>query len=158
MKDIANQLILSWARKGPEHVINAPEDFTKLTLDAIALCTMDYRFNSFYQDKTHPFIDAMVKSLVENGNRSARPKGLTKAMVFKNKAHEERKIYLRKIGLDIIEERRQNPKEEQDFLNTMIYGKDPKTGQVMRDELISEQMLTFLVAGTYYCHIHTPFR
>ncbi|KPI37800.1 uncharacterized protein AB675_184 [Cyphellophora attinorum] len=147
MKDIANQLILSWARKGPENVINAPKDFTKLTLDTIALCTMDYRFNSFYQDTMHPFIDAMVKVLVENGNRSTRPGFLNKVMLRKEKEHAERRLYLRKVGLDIVENRRQNPKEGKDVLNTMIYGKDPKTGQVMRDELISEQMLTFLIAG-----------
>ena len=29
----------------------------------------------------------------------------------------------------------------------MIYGKDPKTGEVMRDELIVAQMTTFLIAG-----------
>lgn len=81
MKDIANQLVLSWARKGPENVIMATDDFTRLTLDTIALCTMDYRFNSFYQEKMHPFVDAMFGVLAERGNRAARPGFLTKMMV-----------------------------------------------------------------------------
>jgi len=29
----------------------------------------------------------------------------------------------------------------------MIYGKDPKTGETMRDELIAANMITFLIAG-----------
>jgi cytochrome P450 / NADPH-cytochrome P450 reductase len=40
MKDIATQLVLSWARKGPDNRILVTEDYTRLTLDTIALCTM----------------------------------------------------------------------------------------------------------------------
>src|SRR6202012_5580419 len=54
---------------------------------------------------------------------------------------------LRDTGKSIIEGRRANPTEKKDVLNTMIYGKDPKTGEAMRDELIVAQMTTFLVAG-----------
>ncbi|EXJ74633.1 uncharacterized protein A1O5_02930 [Cladophialophora psammophila CBS 110553] len=73
MKDIANQLILTWARKGPENKILATEDFTRLTLDTIALCTMSYRFNSFYQESMHPFVQAMNFLFTENTARSSRP-------------------------------------------------------------------------------------
>ena len=131
-------------------MILATDDFTKLTLDTIALCTMDYRFNSFYTEKMHPFIEAMGAVLTENGNRSARPAFVTKAMRAREKQHFENQAYLRKVGLDIIRSRRENPKEGKDVLNTMIYGTDPKTGEVMREELISEQMLTFLIAGAYH--------
>ena len=55
MRDIANQLVLLWARKGPENKILATEDFTKLTLDTIALCTMSFRFNSFYSERHASF-------------------------------------------------------------------------------------------------------
>jgi cytochrome P450 / NADPH-cytochrome P450 reductase len=147
MKDIANQLVMSWARKGPNHVILATDDFTRLTLDTIALCTMDFRFNSFYQDAMHPFVDAMLGTLTENGLRASRPGILTKMMVLRNKEYEANRNTLRETGLGIIENRRANPVEKNDVLNALIYGKDPKTGQVMRDELIAEQMKTFLIAG-----------
>jgi hypothetical protein len=42
------QMILKWARFGPDEEIAITEDFSNLTLDTIALCTMDYRFNSLY--------------------------------------------------------------------------------------------------------------
>jgi cytochrome P450 / NADPH-cytochrome P450 reductase len=45
MKDIASQLILKWARF-PDYKIPTTDDFTRLTLDTLALCAMDYRFNS----------------------------------------------------------------------------------------------------------------
>ena len=40
-----------------------PADMTRLTLDTIALCGFGYRFNSFYRDTPHPFVEAMVRVL-----------------------------------------------------------------------------------------------
>lgn len=37
MMDIASQLVLKWARIGPDHPIHPIEDFTRLTIDTIAL-------------------------------------------------------------------------------------------------------------------------
>jgi cytochrome P450/NADPH-cytochrome P450 reductase len=37
MLDIASQAVLRWARAGESSLINATEDFTRLTLDTIAL-------------------------------------------------------------------------------------------------------------------------
>ena len=37
MQDIVSQMVLKWARFGPDHTINVPEDFTRLTLDSIAM-------------------------------------------------------------------------------------------------------------------------
>ena len=47
MKDIATQLAMKWARHGQDYKIHVTDDFTRLTLDTLALCSMDYRFNSF---------------------------------------------------------------------------------------------------------------
>ncbi|OQV02349.1 Oxidoreductase NAD-binding domain-containing protein [Cladophialophora immunda] len=147
MKDIANQLILSWARKGPENRILATEDFTRLTLDTIALCTMSYRFNSFYQETMHPFVQAMNLLFTENTAKSSRP-SFIQSLMFKTNAEtaQARKVLV-ETGKGIIENRKANPVDKKDVLNTMIFGKDPKTGDVMRDALIIEQMITFLIAG-----------
>jgi cytochrome P450/NADPH-cytochrome P450 reductase len=37
MHDIASQLVVKWARFGPYEKINVTDDFTRLTLDSIAL-------------------------------------------------------------------------------------------------------------------------
>jgi cytochrome P450 / NADPH-cytochrome P450 reductase len=37
MHDIASQLVIKWARFGPKEKINVTDDFTRLTLDSIAL-------------------------------------------------------------------------------------------------------------------------
>ena len=43
MIDIASQLLLKWERFGPSHAINSTADFTRLTFDTVALCSMSYR-------------------------------------------------------------------------------------------------------------------
>lgn len=152
MKDIANQLALKWAREGSDVELSVIDDYTRLTLDTIALCTMDYRFNSFYSEKQHPFVSAMLGTLAAAGASGARPPFVNKALrLFRFQANNvSNAAVMNSIAQEIIDHRRKNPREVPDLLNTMIYGKDPKTGQSMRDELISAQMLTFLIAGTSF--------
>ena len=63
MIDIAEQLCLKWERLNPDEPIDVTADMTRLTLDTIALCGFSYRFNSFYRDDQHPFIEAMMGAL-----------------------------------------------------------------------------------------------
>ena len=63
MLDIAVQLMQKWDRLNPDDVVDVPADMTRLTLDTIALCGFNYRFNSFYRDTPHPFVVAMLGSL-----------------------------------------------------------------------------------------------
>ena len=149
MKDIAAQLCLKWARMGSDNRILLTDDFTRLTLDTIALCAMDYRFNSFYQDEMHPFVAAMTGVLDFQGKRSNRPWILNQ--VFGGAGEEakfkEDAALMNRTAQEIIDRRRAEPSERRDLLSTMLNGKDPKTGMVMRDELIGANMITFLIAG-----------
>ena len=149
MHDIATQLVMKWARQGSEKRISATDDFTRLTLDTIALCSMDFRFNSFYQENMHPFVEAMVGVLSEAQNRARRPAIITKFMSGTNAMFQENLKIQREIAMDLVQRRRQNPSKKNDLLAAMVNGKDPKTGQGMRDELITANMITFLIAGMY---------
>lgn len=149
MHDIASQLVLKWARLGPEYRIPVADDFTRLTLDTIALCAMDYRFNSFYQDDMHPFVQAMMGVLSQGAARMSTPKIVQKFMVRKNEQLKADAKYQRDIAEELVRRRRENPSDKKDLLNAMINGKDPKTGQGMRDELIAANMVTFLIAGMF---------
>jgi len=86
MHDIASQLAMKWARHGSGNPIMVTDDFTRLTLDTIALCAMDSRFNSYYHDEMHPFIEAMGDFLVESGNRAHR---LGLPLVFYRQANQK---------------------------------------------------------------------
>src|SRR6201981_2227353 len=63
MLDIAVQLMQKWERLNPEDTVDVPADMTRLTLDTIALCGFNYRFNSFYRDTPHPVVVAMLGTL-----------------------------------------------------------------------------------------------
>ena len=148
MYDISTQMISKWARQGPEVEIDPTDDFTRLTLDTIALGAMNTRFNSFYREHRHPFVDAMVFFLAESGRRSFRPAFVNNYLYHtSNKAFHQSIETMRTTALQAIKERRDNPTDKPDLLNAMIKGKDPKTGKNMSDDNIINNAITFLIGG-----------
>jgi len=147
MHDIATQLAMKWARYGPNNSIAVTDDFTRLTLDTIALCSMDFRFNSYYSPTLHPFIEAMGNFLTECGARAQRlplPSLLYHAQDQKFNADIE---VLRKTAQDVLDARKAEKTDRKDLLTAMLNGVDPKTGQRMSDDLIMDNLITFLIAG-----------
>ena len=149
MHDVASQLVLKWARLGSNYRIPVTEDFTRLTLDTIALCAMDYRFNSFYQDEMHPFVQAMNHTLSASSDRLKLGPLVRKMMPWDKSVEkvQQSRALMREIAEQLVQHRRSNPTEKRDLLNAMVKGKDPKTGELMPDALIAANMITFLVAG-----------
>lgn len=132
MKDIASQLILKLARYGPQYHIPVADDFTRLTLDTLALCAMDFRFNSFYQDQMHPFIGSMTNFLKESGDRTRRAGFMAPFYRAEEMQYQKDIDYMRNLSDELIQERQDHPKESKDLLNAMINGKDPQTGEGLR--------------------------
>lgn len=157
MHDIATQLAMKWARYGPDAAIAVSDDFTRLALDTLALCSMDFRFNSFYRDELHPFISSMGSFLVESGLRSRRPAAL--AAVFYRRS--EQRFFadievLRRTAREVLDTRRAAVAADEtkakdsgrkDLLGAMMTGVDPKTGRQMNDDSIIDNLITFLIAG-----------
>ncbi|KAK2627065.1 hypothetical protein QTJ16_003031 [Diplocarpon rosae] len=141
MHDIASQLVVKWARFGPKEKINVPEDFTRLTLDSIAL------FNSFYHEEMHPFVDAMVGLLAESAARARRPAVANYFFRSAQQKYDSDIALLKKVAAAVVAERRSNPNDKKDLLNAMINGRDPKTGEGLAEESILNNMITFLIAG-----------
>ena len=150
MKDIASQLVLKWARYGTDYSIPVAEDFTRLTLDTLALCAMDYRFNSFYTEEQHPFIDSMMNFLKIGAGRARRPGYLAPFYRAEDAVFQQHVEYMRDLSAGIVKTRIENPKESKDLLNAMVKGKDPKTGKGLDNETIINNMITFLIAGERY--------
>jgi len=149
MLDVAAQLVLRWARFGEHAVIDVADQMTRLTLDTIALCAFDYRFNSFYQNEMHPFVDAMVDALKEAGNRTRRPELINRAMLSSERRYMADIKELHEVADQLIAERRRDPRahEKDDLLARMLSAKDPVTGEKLSDENVRFQMVTFLIAG-----------
>jgi cytochrome P450/NADPH-cytochrome P450 reductase len=149
MTDIAEQLLLKWERQGPAHRIDVGDNTTRLTLDTIALCSFSYRFNSMYSDQMHPFVGAMVRSLVESGERGERLPLQTKLMLRTRHQYDEDKRLMFEIADQLIADRRRHPLPdgEHDILDTMLEASDPQTGERLSDENVRYQLVTFLIAG-----------
>lgn len=147
MHDIASQLVLKWARHGPDHKIQVTDDFTRLTLDTISLCSMDYRFNSFYRNELHPFVGAMNGFLIESGRRAGRLSIQNLFMRAANQKYEADINLMKSVSDEVVKRRKENPSDKKDLLNAMLNGKDPVTGEGMTDQLIVNNMITFLIAG-----------
>ena len=149
MLDIADQMLVRWERFGPNTVIEVTDDMTRLTLDTIALCAFDYRFNSFYQQEMHPFVGAMVDALSETGARERRLDIANKLMLRKKRAYEDDLKLMREVADGLIAERKRDPEgaKKKDLLGLMLQGRDPVTGEGLSDENIRYQLVTFLIAG-----------
>jgi cytochrome P450/NADPH-cytochrome P450 reductase len=149
MLDIADQMLVRWERFGASTTIDVVDHMTRMTLDTIALCAFDYRFNSFYQNELHPFVGAMVDALQEAGARARRPEIATKLLMRTRRHYEDDIKLMNKVADALIAERRADPDggTKKDLLGLMLQGRDPVTGEGLSDENIRYQMVTFLIAG-----------
>lgn len=149
MHEVVSQLALKWARQGSSARIDVGEDFTRLTLDTVALTSMGFRFNSYYQSELHPFINAMYEVLTEVGKKGNR---FLPSIFYtsENKKYHKNIRLLRKTARDVIEERKKEPdgfKGRRDLLTAMMEGVDARTGRKMTEESVIDNLVTFLVAG-----------
>ncbi|WP_339260904.1 cytochrome P450 [Paenibacillus sp. FSL R5-0713] len=148
MVDIAEQLINKWARLNSNDTIDVADDMTRLTLDTIGLCGFNYRFNSFYRQDHSPFIESMVRALNEAMQKSSRLKIQNLLMVKTKRQFQDDIQTMFSLVDQIIEERKaSSASEEVDLLARMLNGKDPGTGEMLDDENIRYQIITFLIAG-----------
>src|SRR5438445_1937306 len=149
MLDIAGQLVKKWERMNADDEIDVVHDTTALALDTIGLCGFDYRFNSFYRQDYHPFVESLVRSLetimmtrglpLEGLWLRSRNRDLAADVAFMNKMVDE-----------IVAERRKNAEaaaDKKDMLGAMMTGVDRANGEHLDDVNIRYQINTFLIAG-----------
>ena len=146
MHEIASQLALKWARHGSQPIM-VTDDFTRLALDTLALCSMNFRFNSYYHDEMHPFISAMGSFLQESGARTRRAPLPSIFYRQANQKYWDDIEILRSTAEDVLKERKSNPTDRKDLLSAMLDGVDSKTGQKLSDGTIIDNLITFLIAG-----------
>jgi len=150
MLDIAEQLVLKWERLNADDEVDVVHDMTSLTLDTIALCGFDYRFNSFYRETNHPFVDAIGGALSGTMEQSGRLP--LEDLIRKDRDRKLRADirHMNETVDGIIRERRESGEDlgrKQDLLSYMLSGVDKKTGEGLDDLNIRYQIITFLIAG-----------
>ncbi|GAA1329688.1 bifunctional cytochrome P450/NADPH--P450 reductase [Pseudonocardia xinjiangensis] len=149
MLDIADQLMEKWGRLNPGEDVDVPADMTRLTLDTIALCGFGYRFNSFYRDTPHPFVEAMVRTLTEAQTRTRQLKLQSRLRIRAQRQAEEDQAFMDNLVDDLIAERRAqgDAADTTDLLGRMLVGVDKQSGEGLPDANIRAQCITFLIAG-----------
>ncbi|MFC0524614.1 bifunctional cytochrome P450/NADPH--P450 reductase [Pontibacillus salicampi] len=148
MVDIAVQLVQKWSRLNQKEEVHVSDDMTRLTLDTIGLCGFHYRFNSFYREEAHPFIQSMVRALDEAMNQSQRLGIQNKLSVKAKRQFQQDAEDMFKLVDELIKERKTRGNQgEDDLLSHMLEGLDPQTGEQLSDENIRFQIITFLIAG-----------
>ncbi|MGW2564416.1 cytochrome P450, partial [Streptomyces sp. NPDC001514] len=147
MLEIAQNLVGKWERREGRPV-NITDDYTRLTLDTIALSGFGYRFDSFEKEKLHPFLQALLESLVESMRRSQELPSMTALRKDDDKKYSENIQLMRDLVESVIKERRQGKSSgEDDLLGLMLQATDPETGKLLDDDNVRDQVVTFLIAG-----------
>ncbi len=149
MIDVADQLMDKWMRLNPGDEVDVPGDMTRLTLDTIALCGFGYRFNSFYRDTPHPFVQAMVRTLSESQARARQLPIQTRLKIRAQRQVEEDQAFMNDLVDRLVAERRAqgDAADSTDLLGRMLTGVDKQTGERLPDSNIRAQCITFLIAG-----------
>jgi cytochrome P450/NADPH-cytochrome P450 reductase len=149
MIDIAGQLVDKWARLNPDDEVDVPADMTALTLDTIALCGFDYRFNSLYRDTPHPFVAAMVRNLLERQKEAKELPIQRKLRIQARRQSREDQEFQVNLVKGLMADRRRlgAAADNTDLLGLMLTGVDKQSGLTLPDDNIVAQCLTFLVAG-----------
>ena len=114
-----------------------PADMTRLTLDTIALCGFGYRFNSFYRDTPHPFVEAMVRTLDESQARLAAVADPDEAEDPGTAAGRRGPgVHRTSLVDDLIAKRRAkgDAGDNTDLLGRMLTGVDKQTGERLADD------------------------
>ena len=147
MLDVAGQLCLKWERMNADDDIDVVHDMTAVALDTIGICGFNYRFNSFYRQDYHPFINALTRTLETCMVQRGLP--FENALLKRRIDQKDEDVgYMNKLVDDIIAERRRGgDRVENDLLNYMLDGVDKVTGETLSDENIRYQINTFLIAG-----------
>jgi cytochrome P450/NADPH-cytochrome P450 reductase len=125
---------------------------TKMAFETIAVCATGTSFGSFDDDQDAPFITALNTLISGFGPLMKCPPKLWNIFMRKHvaKIHADAK-FCRDTCIDVLRKRRngetQRAAGKKDLLDMMLEDKDSKTGKKMTDEMIVDNILTFLFAG-----------
>lgn len=136
-------------RYGSTTPLDVTGDFTRATLDTIALCGMSYRFNSFYfEGDFHPFVTSMMRFLKEADLQSTFPAIINGMRIKAKKNFKLDAEKMRQICRDIIAQRRKSTDPDpDDLLSAMLHGRDNLSGKGLTEDSAIDNLVTFLIAG-----------
>lgn len=140
MQEVAAQGVAALT-KTPE-LTDAAAFMGNVALEVIGRCGFSYSFQPFERSTRHPFAEALTRTLAYS-QQSAVP--VLGAVLGRRRAKQATadRMFLRSTVLEVIADRKQSQSRHPDLLDLMLHADGP----TMSDDLIADQVITFLVAG-----------
>lgn len=140
--------LIAWWRSKPEKLIDANQDFTRLTLEIIGLCGFNYSFLSFEQEEPHSFMltidsilaEATISHQLPAWANKLRPGGVRR---LRDNIADTNKVFDKIIN----DHKTTQQQDKSSFLSLMLDASDPKDGSKLSLSNIRYQLITFLIAG-----------
>lgn len=148
MLEVARTLIGTWDRAAGQRPVDVAADMTRLTFDTIGLCGFGYDFESFAREDPHPFVTALSRALDYAQKRGESIPGTELFQRKKTERFHDDVQVMKDLVAGLIRRRRAAGDEStDDLLGRMLHTPDPVTGELLDDEHIAYQAITFIIAG-----------
>ncbi|KAK9695918.1 hypothetical protein K7432_012736 [Basidiobolus ranarum] len=136
---------------GQEPVLISPW-MTKITFETIGRVGFGFDFGLLESKDSpiHPFIDAMSFCLGQARTRAFRSQYWKLLPIWSNYQFDRMMKLMKDTVDEVIVQRKSCPQgedESKDLLGFMLNASDKSTGQKLPDEVIRDQVVTFLIAG-----------
>ncbi|MDN3460538.1 cytochrome P450 [Rhodococcus sp. APC 3903] len=148
MSDCVDQLCNYWTAQSKHGSVDVSSDMNRLTLEVIGRTGFGFSFDSFAPGR-HPFVESMTRGLSYVSQTTNSVPIIREILGRKAMRQNPKDIAFMKNTVDeVIASRRRGVSPPQDdLLQRMFENPDPETGELMSDQSIRNQVLTFLIAG-----------
>ncbi|MDI9901412.1 cytochrome P450 [Rhodococcus sp. IEGM 1409] len=148
MVECVDQLCGYWTIQAGKGLVDVSSDMNRLTLEVIGRTGFGYSFDSFASGR-HPFVESMTRALSYVSQTANDLPVIREILGRKAMRQNPKDIALMKRTVDdVIAARRSGASPRQDdLLQRMLENPDPDTGELLSDQSIRNQVLTFLIAG-----------
>ncbi len=148
MADCVDGLCRYWEERASSGPVDITSDTNRLTLEVIGRTGFGYSFDSFAAER-HPFVESMTRALSFASQAANDLPVVREILGWRAIRQNPKDIELMTRTVDeVIAARRSgvSPRRD-DLLQKMLENPDPESGELLSDESIRNQVLTFLVAG-----------
>ena len=148
MAECVDQLCDYWTSQNGQGSVDVSSDMNRLTLEVIGRTGFGFSFDSFAAGR-HPFVESMTRALSYVSQTANDIPVVREILGWKAMRQNPKDIALMKRTVDEVigARRRGDSPPQDDLLQRMLENPDPETGELMSDQSIRNQVLTFLIAG-----------
>ena len=143
LQDMVSQLMTKWT-SNTEQTVDVTDSLYRLNLQSVVYCFFNQRVNYLDGGKPH-IIEVLNSTATEMVRRPNRPKLLN--WLFHSRGYNRNVKKFRKFAADMITAKRAEQIPKRDLLYSLVYDKDPETGQSLDDERIIDEVVTIMITA-----------